>query len=296
MEMRFRLEKETWGEVQFMEEEVGDVLYVVTSMPPFGGKELYVVLPGAVPEVISKEALSYGTEIPGGYVFEMDVKGSGWEIISYELARHKLRQEFTAEGREELYAAAVYAAEKYPAYFGGILPPRSTPWGAVLRHKKVAEGLYFLETDGLVWVLAVAEPIWEVDLSEDAKWFGQLWEQDRLLGRKEAQYFYFRAERCVPVIYELLEYEEYQGFISYISSKAALETRLYLDYPEYTFRHNFVQMTGRGKSDMLRNLASAVGAWDLTEEASSDLDARRMRCCICFTPELVHAPVLLLPQ
>ena len=293
--MQVQLEKEVWGEVQSVEEEAAGVLYVETAMPDLCGKELYVVTPEAIPKIISEETLRYGTVVQGGYVFELYADGNGWELVSYELDRYRLRKAPSEEGREGIYTSSVYAAEKYPAYFGGILPPRSTPWGLVLRYKKVAEGIFFLETDRLEWVLAVAEPIWGVDLSEEARGLGQLWEGDRLLRRREAQYLYFQTSRCGPVIYELLDYEEYQTLLSYIPSKAALETKLYLNHPGYTLRHNFVQMSGQGKSDLLNRLASTLGAWDLVEEHSSALDERRMRCCIQYSPELAHEPMLLLP-
>ena len=146
-------------------------------------REVYVVLPYAVPAVISYETIFCGTPANGTTVFIHAKDGNGWGLVDYELKRHKTRLDPSEANKEELFSGMVYTAEKYPAYFGGLIPPRCTPWGLTLRVKTV---VYFLETDSLEWVLAVANMIWDVDLSDASKRLGCLCEQDRQMRRREA--------------------------------------------------------------------------------------------------------------
>ena len=98
-------------------------------------------------------------------------------------------------------------------------------------------------------------------------------------------------------MYELLEYPEYQHFLEFISSKEALETQVYLQHPEYALRHNQTQATGNGKSDMLTNLLVYFGELeDSDEEASEEVNQRRMSCCIHYYPDHVNDTVFLLPE
>lgn len=298
MKLPFVFDEETWGEVVRAEEIVAGVFELaVRRVEDIVSREVYVVLPCAVPAVISYETISYGTPADGTTVFIHEKDWNGWELVDYELKRHKTRLDPSEANKEELFSGMVYTAEKYPAYFGGLIPPRCTPWGLTLRVKTVAEGVYFLETDSLEWVLAVANMIWDVDLSDASKRLGCLCEQDRQMRRREAQYLYFQKKNWGPVVYELLEYPEYQRFLEFISSKEALETQIYLQHPEYALCHNQAQATGNGKSDMLTNLLVYFGEMEESdEEASEEVNQRRMACCIHYYPDHVNDTVFLLPE
>lgn len=298
MNVPFDFDETLWGEIQQITEvEKGVFEIAAKHRHDIVCRELYVVVADAVPEIISEETISYGTAIKDATVFLHEKDGNGWELVDYELSRFRAKLRPSEESREELFSAMAYTAEKYPAYFGGMIPPRSTPWGLTLRVKKAAEGVYFLETDAVEWVLAVANIIWTVDLSDSVQKLGSSCDMDRRINRQEAEYLYFRKENWGPVVYELLDYSEYRGLLQYISSKEALETLLYLQHPKYTLLHNQTQTTGNGKSDLLTNLLACLGDLeDMDEEASEEVNQRRMDCCLHYYPDLVNETVFLLPE
>jgi len=192
-------------------EECPGVFYLSVCRPDsIVRRELYAVLPSAVPEIISEETITYGNQIGDICFFEYDVEHNGWHLVQFEILRYKTKHGFLQDKTESLYSVAMFAAELYPEYFGETIPPRCTPWGLVIRHRKVADGIYFLETDRCQWVLALSFPVWSIDLSDSTQKHGSFCAEDKRLGQKEAEYLYFRRDDCEPVIFELLQNEAYK--------------------------------------------------------------------------------------
>lgn len=280
------LDSDVWGTVIRAEEEAPGIFYLATQEEGrLVCREIYAVTEAAVPQIVSSEACSYGHRENGLYLFEYGVDGSGWELIGFELERYLFKTGRTSS-HDSLYSKALYAAENYPAYFGGVLPPRCTPDGMVLRVKKAAEGLFFVETERCTWLLAVSFPIWECELSEYAQGLGRVCEQDRTTGFEEAQYLFFTEEASAPALYELLGYKEYQGLLPYISSRAALETKLYQQFLGYTIEHNVMEMLGHGRGDFLDDILRSLGSEppNISEEEMEQDQECRVANCIHYVP------------
>lgn len=294
----YQLNSEIWGEIQHMEMECPGVYYLGTRPNDRShiGREMYAVVPDEADGVISEETLQYGKKDGKVCLFEYDVPGSGYELVRYEISRHFVKSGISLEDRHSsLYCTAIYAAENYPEYFGGLLPPRHTPYGLTVRTKKVAEGVYFLETDKCQWVLAVAYPIWNCDLSEDVQRLGKTSKADILSGTEEAQYLFFEEKCCAPAIYELKQVEDYRGLDKCIRSSLALETHLYLHHLDYAISHNIMELTGHGMGDFLTDILAALGAELPENEETEEQQAKRIARCIHFTPEEVGQRLLMLP-
>ena len=89
MKLPFVFDEETRGQVVRAEEIVAGVFELaVRRVEDIVSREVYVVLPYAVPAVISYENISCGTPANGTTVFIHEKDGNGWELVDYELKRH----------------------------------------------------------------------------------------------------------------------------------------------------------------------------------------------------------------
>ena len=205
--------------------------------------EYYLVLDGAP---ISKETKKYGTPLENGQglVFSLEQEGSGAKIIEYEIFRYRVAHNLPLPEGETLHGCAVYAAELYPEYFGMLPVPALTPWGYTTRHRALASGIYWIETDQCVEVLAVSHPVWAADLSGSVLRHAHQTDYDmehginRTLGYK----FFSKKVSCV-VIFELLQYH----------SEWLTDGRVYLSalmnaileyWPEYAVTFNAHEQAG----------------------------------------------------
>jgi len=244
----FRLREEVWGEIKTAEEEGPGVFYIATQREEdLLCRELYAVTSSAIPDVISEEVIGYGKDCEDVFLFEYGVEGSGWDLVKYELLRYRVRHHLPLGVDDSLYSYAVFCIDQYPTYFGSPIPPRNTPWGLTIRHKKVFEGAYFLETDKGIWAFALSYPVWNTVLSDFSQKFGTLCASDEAFGVEEARYLYFEGDSCAPALYELLNNAQYQGILNYITSKEVLEAHLYAFFPLYAAWHNLVEQSGWGK-------------------------------------------------
>ncbi len=291
----YTLDESEWGDIVCVKEECPGVFYLATkSEYQIICREMYAVTESAVPAIISTEALHYGRRVGHLVIFEYGVEGAGWEIVNYEICRYRVKNNIPLED-DSLYCIAIYGAEKYPEYFGGLLPPRHTPYGLTVRTKKVTEGLYFLETGKCQWVLAIAYIIWNCDLSEYAQARGAFSQADRMEGVEECQYMFFDEGNCALPIYELLQVEDYHSLERYISSRETLETLLYLQHPEYVIENNMSELSGHGKGDMLFDVLALSGYDVPDKEESGEETARRIANCVHITPGAEKVRLLNLP-
>lgn len=254
-------------------------------------REFYTVISDAIPAIISQETLSYGTKSGGFYIFEKGPARSGYELVEYELKRYRVQKKIPSpDDPESIYCKAVYTAELYPEYFGGLLPPRSTPFGLTMRMKKAGEGVYFLETAQCIWLLALAYPIWDGDLSSYAKDLAEQYRSCESQEAPEAEYYFYRLERSLPALYELLDLEEYQGLLRFITGKEILETLLYQNFSNYVLSHNMRQNIVESECrQMLEELEGLeIQRGEAEETAWQDR-------CIHLNPELAGRPLFLLP-
>ncbi len=290
------LDSEEWGSIVQAEQEGPGVFYLMTKDEGHTiCREFYAVAAKAVPQIISRETLAYGTACGEIHLFEYG-KVDGWELIQYELERYRLKTGAPAE-LQSLYCTAIYAAEKYPEYFGGVMPPRCTPEGLVLRVKKIYEGIYFLETERCHWMLAVSYPIWNCDLSKYTQRLGKTCAQEQQPGVEEFAYLYFSEDVCAPAIYELLDCPDYQALMAYITSRDTLETYLYRHFPAYVIQHNMLEVSRPVRGGIFADIMSCVGCVlpTLSEDEIRQEQERRAANCIHFVPGHENERLLNLP-
>ena len=137
------------GEINRWEQECPGVYYLSIlpeSEDTLFCAEYYLVLNEAP---ITREAKGYGTPLKNGQglVFSLEQDGSGAKIIEYEIFRYRVAHNLPLPEGETLHSCAVYAAELYPEYFGMLPVPTLTPWGYTTRHRALANGIYWVETD-----------------------------------------------------------------------------------------------------------------------------------------------------
>ena len=197
------------GEISSWKEECPGVYYL--SILPESEEvlfcaEYYLVLDKAP---ISKEARRYGIPLENGQglVFSLEREGSGAKIIEYEVFKYRVLHRLPLPGNETLHGCAVYAAELYPEYFGMLPVPALTPWGYTTRHRVLASGIYWIETDQCVEVLAVSHPAWAADLSDSVLCHAHQTDYDTEHGidRTFGYQFFTKKVSCI-VIFELLQY------------------------------------------------------------------------------------------
>jgi len=288
----FALPDADWDDLRSITEECPGVFYLVIHIADFKlPREMYAVMPSAIPKIISKEAIVYGNEIEGIYFFEYEgefnTEHSGWNVIKYEILRYKTKHGIACDEADSLYSIAIFSASQYPEYFGEPIPPRFTPWGAVVRYKKAASGVFFLETDRSEWILALSYPVWSVDISDSVQQLGSLCDADKFTGQDEAEYLYFQRNKCAPAIFELLQIKKYEGIKNFIYSQEILETALYMQAPTYVIAKNLAG----GKDDFLVELSKLLGI-----PIETLLNPKTGIQYIQYHPELANHELLKLPE
>ena len=205
--------------------------------------EYYLVLDSAP---VSNEARGYGTPLENGQglVFSLEQEGSGAKIIEYEIYRYRVAHNLPLPEGESLHGCAVYAAESYPEYFGMLPVPALTPWGHTTRHHALSSGIYWIETDLCVEVLAVSHPAWAADLSKCVLRHARQTDYDTEHGINHTLgYKFFSQKQSCVVIFELLQYH----------SEWLTDGRVYLPalmnaileyWPEYALSFNAHEQAG----------------------------------------------------
>ncbi len=289
MSLSFELPDADWDDVQDITEECPGVFYLsVNREDSIVLRELYAVQPSAVPEIISEEAAVYGKKIDGVYFFEYDLVKSGWDLVKYEIMRCRYKHGVPFDETASLYSTAVFSADQYPEYFGETIPPRCTPWGLVVRCKKAADGVFFLETDKCEWLLALSFPVWSAGISENARQFGSLHEADKRMGQEEAEYLYFQRDKCAPAIFELLQNKKYDGIRKFIYSQEVLETALYIQTPAYAITKNL------SENSMPAYITELLKTG--TEKDTDLLSGQVSKHFIRFNPDIVDKELLILSK
>ena len=205
--------------------------------------EYYLVLDGAP---ISKEAKRYGTPLENsrGLVFSLEQEDSGAKIIEYEIFKYRVLNHLPLPGNETLHGCAVYAAELYPEYFGMLPVPALTPWGYTTRHRALASGIYWIETDQCLEVLAVSHPAWAADLSGSVLRHARQTDYDTEHGiNRTLGYKFFSKEVSCVVIFELLQYHS-EWLTDGRVHLPALMNAILEYWPEYAVTFNAHEQAG----------------------------------------------------
>lgn len=196
---------------------------------------------------ISDVAKRYGKAVPGHpelLVYQEDRTANTRYIIGYELFRYRILHQFPLPEDETIRSIAAIGAEQYPEYFGYCPTPFLTPWGCTTRHKVIANGLYWLETEQCQRGLAVAYPKYD-DLSDGARGLAEQFDDGSARTNKQAPgYLFFReTDSCVP-LFELISAMP-KGQLLCEIDRTALMNAVYCYHPEYAAQHNLVEQAGR---------------------------------------------------
>ena len=234
------------GEINCWKEECPDVYYLSVlpdAKDAIFCTEYYLVLNNAP---ISKEARGYGTLLKNGQglVFPLEQAGSGSKIVEYEILRYKVAHHIPLPEGESLHACAVYAAELYPEYFGMLPVPTLTPWGYTMRHRALASGIYWIETDHCEEILAVSHPVWESDLSDSVLHHARQTDYDTEHGIDHTLgYQFFTKRASYVVIFELLQYHP-EWLTDGRVDLSALMNAILEYWPEYAVTFNSHEQAG----------------------------------------------------
>ena len=262
-----------------IEDELGEVAlarqpypgaYFVTTRGIFDPKcdEYYIVLDNS--PAISQTVKKYGEALPnhpGLLLYPFSSPRSGWRLVDYEGLKYLTQNHLPIPEDESLRRSAIYSAEYHPEYFGPFPVPVLTPSGCTLRYKALDNGIYWLETEHCVQMLAVCYPIWSSELAEYALKFGQQMEYDRTHGIDNTFGYLFFSEHDSSVpIFNLLQSRRKWSESGCIQ-EAALMNAIWKDFPEYAASHNLREETGA--NDFLGHLLNFLGE-DVELKGSSE--------------------------
>lgn len=206
--------------------------------------EAFIVLKNAVE--ISAAAKQYGKtdpDHPNFLVYKEDGEGNTRYIVGYELFRYRILHGLPLPEGDTIRSIAATGAEMYPEYFGGYPVPFLTPWGCTTRHKIIANGLYWLETEQCRRGLAVSCPKYD-DLSDGARGLAEPFQcsADLTDADTPGYLFFSEANSSVP-LFELLSAIPNEQLRCKID-RAALMNAVYQHFPEYAAQHNFAEQAG----------------------------------------------------
>lgn len=155
-----------YGQIKYAELICPGVYYIGTKLnidrPRFAGE--YLVVTEDSP-AISPEARGFTTPlptIPRTFLCAYTYDCKGRHVVEYEARKYLMEHGAPLPEDETPEDSRVYGMEVCPEYFGEFPIPEETPWGVTLRHDRLWNGLYWLETAQAGWVLAIAYPLYTV--------------------------------------------------------------------------------------------------------------------------------------
>ena len=153
-----------------------------------------------------------------------------------------------------------------PDYFGNYLVPILTPWGRTIRHKVIANGLYWLETERCQRGLAVAYPKYD-DLSDGARGLAVKFDDGLSLpGEQEPGNLFFREIDSSVPLFELISAIPKERLNCQIKH-TALMNAIYQNHPEYVALYNIAEQAGLNDG-----LALLLNSFGVETESCSSID------------------------
>ncbi len=245
------------GELVFAEQICPGVYYfVVQPNERVSAEEYYLLLDDAP---LSKDAFRYGVPLQTGQglVVSISRENAGGKVIDYEIKRYEIAHNILLAEGETLHECAIYGAELNPEYFGELPVPFLTPWGYTTRHRSLANGIYWLETDQGAETLAVSFPIWEADLSKTALRYARQCIFDKAQGiKKTLGYQFFPKNAICVAVFELLQTRS-EWLNENKVNLPALMNAIWGNCPEYALRYNANEQ--RGVNDVMGILFQSLG-------------------------------------
>lgn len=267
------------GEIKLIEELCPGVFYVAAREPETGLAQEYYIADQKT-ALLTEEAKAYGLPLEtdaGLLKFPIEAERGGAPVVKYEVQRYRAAHQLAPLDDDSALLTAVYGMERYPEYFGDYPVPPMTPRGATTRHKRLASGVYALETETFERMIAVCYPVWSCDLSDYTIAQAEQLDSDARQGIDSTLgYLYFPASAGCLALFELWKwYEEFMS--SGLIDRAAMMNAIYLNHPEYAVQHNRWEQEGlndagaqfwrwlgfdvepEGRADNLITLYSGVG-------------------------------------
>ena len=196
-ELPFDLESEI-GEISGVQRFIPGVYYLTTQKEDCPAENYYVVMEFAA---VFAAVSGYGRQFPGLRLYPVSEATSGWRIAEYELAKYQMTRNpelLSEEAEQEFHRTALFAAGYHPEYFGEYPVP--------IRHRKLENGVYWLETSRCEELLAVCYPIWNTEFTSIARVIGEPTEYDSIQGYdKTMGYLFFSQKSCCVAFYELMQ-------------------------------------------------------------------------------------------
>lgn len=247
------------GEIGCWEEECPGVYYL-SVLPTIGaGGEYYAILEEAP---ISQELRAMGQKLEDTpvLIYWAGAEDGSHTVLEYEVLRYKIINGIPLPEGASLREIALSGAEVCPSYFGTYPVPPSTPWGHTLRHRSLVNGLYWMETERCIEVLAVCYPIWDGELPEELLTLGR-----KMDARDEMGYIFFLRDAACVVIWELLRTRP-ALITTGLIRKPELMNAIWAHRPEYALGYNAQEQAGL--NDTLGLLLYALGVEDRELESS----------------------------
>ncbi|NCE66202.1 hypothetical protein D1159_16870 [Pseudoflavonifractor sp. 524-17] len=221
-------------------EEISPGVYSLLAHKGDENTEYYVVTKDA--PAISDKARSYGQVFAGKpdlCVYDQSWPEDGRYIIDFEIFRYHRKHCLPVDKYgDSIHTIALYGMEGCSDYFGEYPVPGNTPRGYTVRHKKIINGVYWLETDRCEEMLSICYPIWKADLTFQEQDLGEQLEYDQIRGIDTTlgNLFFSKEYSCIPLLELSLIYSEIKT--NGVINMPALFNAAFKSYPEYTTAYN----------------------------------------------------------
>ena len=186
--------------------------------------------------------------------YRLDSEDGAYTAVKYEVLKYLTLHGLPLPEDSSLLDAALFGAERCPNYFGAYPVPLCTPWGRTLRHRPLDNGVYWIETEQCVEVLAVCYPVWDGELSEGLLEIGRKLEAEGDMG-----YLYFLREAACVAVWELLRTRS-ELIDAGLIRKPELMNAIWRYQPGYALGYNAQEQAGL--HDALGLLLYALGVED----------------------------------
>lgn len=249
------------GEIHRWEEECPSVYYLAVLPDTANAEEYYIVLEDAP---ISQEVRAMGRPLKKAPVlaYRLDSEDGAHTAVKYEVLKYLTCHGLPLPEGSYLLDTALFGAERCPNYFGAYPVPLCTPWGRTLRHRPLDNGVYWIETEQCIEVLALSYPIWDGELSEG------LIEIGRKMGAEgDMGYLYFLREAACVAVWELLRTRS-ELIDAGLIRKPELMNAIWRYQPGYALGYNAQEQAGL--HDTLGLLLYALGVEDRELEGSPE--------------------------
>lgn len=224
--------KDVVGQIKQIQEFIPGVYYLSAQREDCGLENYYVVMESAG---IFAAVSRYGRQFPGLRLYALSEGASGWRIVEYELGKYQMNRSpdlISEEAEREFHRAALFAAGCHPEYFGEYPVPLRTPRGYTLRHQKLENGVYWLETSQCEEMLSVCYPIWNTEFTSIARVIGEPTEYDYIQGYdKTLGSLFFSSENSCIALYELMQTRP--AWSGTLIDKPALMNTIWKNCPKY---------------------------------------------------------------